>query len=407
VIAVEEDRGVVALVDRMVIDAVKQGASDIHIEPNGADKSIVVRFRVDGDCYVWGELPGAMRSSLVSRIKIMAKLDISERRKPQDGKIRVRLAEKIIELRIATLTTVNGNEDVVMRVLASSKPQALDAMGFTERNLTELQRVLAKPYGLVLCVGPTGSGKTTTLHSALGSLNTPDTKIWTAEDPVEITQAGLRQLRVQPKIGLTFATALRAFLRADPDVIMVGEMRDEETASIAVEASLTGHLVLSTLHTNTAPETITRLLDMGLDPFSFGDALLGVLAQRLTRRLCPDCGRHTAGSRAAHGEMIAQCGGAEAWEKIGGPAFGPAFAIGVAVGCVGCAGTGYRGRLPLHELLVVTEDVKRAIARKASVQEIRALSVAGGMTTLLEDGILKCLAGRTDMRQVLSVASRA
>ena len=402
----DDDRGVIALVNRIVVEAVRRGASDIHIEPEGMDNPVAVRFRIDGECHEFAELPGALRSSLISRIKIMAKLDIAERRKPQDGKIRYRLDDKIVELRVATLPTVNGNEDVVMRVLASSKPQPLDAMGFTERNLRELRSILSRPYGLVLCVGPTGSGKTTTLHSALGSINTRDTKIWTAEDPVEITQRGLRQVQVQAKIGLTFAVALRAFLRADPDVIMVGEMRDEETASIAVEASLTGHLVLSTLHTNSAPETITRLLDMGLDPFSFGDALLGVLAQRLTRRLCVACRTHAQGSRAEYDEMVAHVGGPEAWARLEAPAFGASFRVGAAVGCTACANTGYSGRVALHELLIVGDDVKRAIARRASVDELRGLAAGGGMTTLLQDGVLKCLSGATDMRQVLSAASR-
>ena len=402
----DDDRGVIALVNRIVVDAVHKGASDIHIEPEGRENPVVVRFRVDGECHDFAELPGSLCSSLISRIKIMAKLDISERRKPQDGKIRYRLGSSIVELRVATLPTVNGNEDVVMRVLASSKPQPLEAMGFTHRNLRELGAALAKPYGLVLCVGPTGSGKTTTLHSALGSINQRGRKIWTAEDPVEITQRGLRQVQVQSKIGLTFATALRAFLRADPDVIMVGEMRDEETASIAVEASLTGHLVLSTLHTNSAPETITRLLDMGLDPFSFGDALLGILAQRLTRRLCVDCKVVAEGSRTAHQEMVTSSGGPARWERLGGPPLGAAFVLATAKGCASCGGTGYRGRVALHELLVTSDGVKRSIARRGTVEELRSLAVEEGMTTLLEDGVLKCLQGVTDMRQVVAVASR-
>jgi type II secretory ATPase GspE/PulE/Tfp pilus assembly ATPase PilB-like protein len=250
----------------------------------------------------------------------MAKLDISERRKPQDGKIKFRMRDRTIELRVATLPTVNGNEDVVMRILAASKPIPLDEMGMSQRNLDEMRKLLAKPYGLVLCVGPTGSGKTTTLHSALGTINTTDMKIWTAEDPVEITQAGLRQVQVQPKIGLDFASAMRAFLRADPDVIMVGEMRDKETASTGVEASLTGHLVLSTLHTNSAPETVTRLIDMGLDPFSFADALLGVLAQRLTRGLCKKCRQQYEATDAEVDEIVQAYGGARDARSVARPA---------------------------------------------------------------------------------------
>ncbi|MBP6835191.1 MAG: type II/IV secretion system protein, partial [Deltaproteobacteria bacterium] len=287
-----EDSAVIKLVNQVIGDACRRGASDIHIEPYGDERGVMVRFRIDGECTVFQELPASVRSSLVGRIKVMASLDISERRKPQDGKIRFHFHDKMVELRVATIPTVNGNEDVVMRVLASSRPLPVARLGFSERNLAAVKEAVVQPHGLILCVGPTGSGKTTTLHSLLGSINTPDVKIWTAEDPVEITQAGLRQVQVHPRIGLTFAAALRSFLRADPDVIMVGEMRDEETASIAVEASLTGHLVFSTLHTNSAPETVTRLIDMGVDPFSFGDALVGVLAQRLARGMCPKCVEH-------------------------------------------------------------------------------------------------------------------
>ncbi|MGC4095844.1 MAG: GspE/PulE family protein [Nitrospira sp.] len=278
----ENDSAIVRLANQIIADAYRQNASDIHIEPYGEKRETLVRFRVDGDCFEYMKIPQSYRRAIVSRLKIMASLDIAERRKPQDGKIKFKLTEtKEIELRVATLPTAGYNEDVVMRILAASEPLPLDKMGFSERNLKVLKEISEKPYGIILCVGPTGSGKTTTLHSVLGNINTPDIKIWTAEDPVEITQYGLRQVQVQPKIGLTFATAMRAFLRADPDVIMVGEMRDKETADTGIEASLTGHLVLSTLHTNSAVETVTRLLDMGCDPFSFADAMLGVLAQRL------------------------------------------------------------------------------------------------------------------------------
>ena len=286
----EDDSAVVRLANQIIVDAYKRGASDIHIEPYAVRADTVVRFRIDGSCMEYQRIPPSYRRALVSRIKIMARLDIAERRKPQDGKIKFRLPNhREIELRVATIPTAGGDEDVVMRLLAASTAMPLDTLQMTPRNLREVQRLLALPYGLLLVVGPTGSGKTTTLHAALGSINTPDTKIWTAEDPVEITQYGLRQVQVQPRIGLTFAAAMRSFLRADPDVIMVGEMRDEETAHMGIEASLTGHLVLSTLHTNSAPETVTRLLDMGLDPFNFADALLGVLAQRLARTLCATC----------------------------------------------------------------------------------------------------------------------
>jgi len=399
----ESDSAIIKLANQIIIDAFQRGASDIHVEPYGKEENTRIRFRIDGDCVRYQDIPPAFRSSLVARFKIMAKLDISERRKPQDGKIKFRMRDRTIELRVATLPTVNGNEDIVMRILAASKPIPLTDMGMSQRNLDELRKLLAKPYGLVLCVGPTGSGKTTTLHSALGSINTVDMKIWTAEDPVEITQAGLRQVQVQPKIGLDFASAMRAFLRADPDVIMVGEMRDKETASTGVEASLTGHLVFSTLHTNSAPETITRLIDMGLDPFSFADALLGVLAQRLTRALCKKC-REQYDATDAEVDEIIQAFGAEEAARRG-------FARGQVkmwrgAGCEICGKTGYKGRLAVHELLVNDDHIKQAIAKRAPVEDVRNFAMAAGMTTLLQDGIEKAIAGKTDMKQVLAVCLR-
>jgi type II secretory ATPase GspE/PulE/Tfp pilus assembly ATPase PilB-like protein len=399
----ESDSAIIKLANQVIIDAFQRGASDIHIEPYGKDDNTRIRFRIDGDCVRYQEIPPAFRNPLVARFKIMAKLDISERRKPQDGKIKFRMHDRTIELRVATLPTVNGNEDVVMRILAASKPIPLDEMGMSQRNLDEMRKLLAKPYGLVLCVGPTGSGKTTTLHSALGTINTIDMKIWTAEDPVEITQAGLRQVQVQPKIGLDFASAMRAFLRADPDVIMVGEMRDKETAATGVEASLTGHLVLSTLHTNSAPETVTRLIDMGLDPFSFADALLGVLAQRLTRGLCKKCRQQYDATDAEVDEIVQAFGEEEAGRR--GLARGR-ITLWRGAGCEICGKTGYKGRLAVHELLVNDDSIKQAITKRAPVEDVRRFAVAGGMTTLLQDGIEKAIAGKTDLKQVLAVCLR-
>jgi type II secretory ATPase GspE/PulE/Tfp pilus assembly ATPase PilB-like protein len=401
----ESDNSIIRLANQIVIDAYRRGASDIHLEPNGKERTTTVRFRVDGDCVAYQEIPAGFRLPLVARFKIMALLDISERRKPQDGKIRFRVGEKEIELRVATIPTVNNNEDIVLRILAGSKPLPLDKIGLGERNLRELRKIMAMPYGLVLCVGPTGSGKTTTLHSALGSINTVDMKIWTAEDPVEITQPGLRQVQMNSKIGLTFAAAMRAFLRADPDVIMVGEMRDQETANIAVEASLTGHLVVSTLHTNSAPETITRLIDMGLDPFSFADALLGILAQRLARSLCRQCREQYAPEKLEL-EELGLVYGVERFQKLLKEEHPFGLKLWRAAGCSACSQSGYKGRLGLHELLVTNDTLKQAVQKKAPVGEIRALAREGGMTTLLEDGIQKVLAGHTDLKQVLAVCSR-
>ncbi len=286
----EEDSMVVKLVNKIILDAHAHGASDIHIEPFPGRENTQIRTRIDGDCVLYQTIPFNYRNAVISRIKIMADLDIAERRKPQDGKIKFKKNDgRDIELRVATLPTQGAVEDVVMRILDAGEPLPLDKIGFSKKNYENFIRAISNPYGIVFVCGPTGSGKTTTLHSALKYLNKPETKIWTAEDPVEITQKGLRQVQVKPKIGFDFAAAMRSFLRADPDVIMVGEMRDRETTSIGIQASLTGHLVLSTLHTNSAPESITRLLDMGMDPFNFSDAVLCILAQRLARTLCQDC----------------------------------------------------------------------------------------------------------------------
>ncbi len=398
----ETDSGVVKLANQMIIEAFAKGASDIHIEPDGPRNPCVIRLRIDGECEKFMEIPGPHRNALVQRLKIMAKLDISEKRKPQDGKIRFKYSKGTIELRVATIPTTNQNEDVVMRILAASKPLPLDKMGFSERNLTAFKTLLAKPYGIALVVGPTGSGKTTTLHSALGFINTVDMKIWTAEDPVEITQKGLRQVQVHPKIDFTFAAAMRSFLRADPDVIMVGEMRDHETAAIGIEASLTGHLVFSTLHTNSAPETITRLLDMNIDPFNFADALLGIMAQRLIRVLCPKC-KEGYNPTPEEFEEIIEAYGYDYWPGTG-ITYSPELVLYRPKGCPHCNNSGYKGRMGVHELLVGTDEMKRAIQQKAGIEEMRRLAMQQGMRTLLQDAIEKAFKGVTDVKQARAIA---
>jgi type II secretory ATPase GspE/PulE/Tfp pilus assembly ATPase PilB-like protein len=396
------DSSVVRFANRMILDAWRKGVSDIHVEPRGAKKETLIRFRVDGDCFEYERVPSSIRAALVARLKIMAQLDIAERRKPQDGKIRVQVGDREVELRVATIPTAGGNEDMVLRVLAPNATFRLESLGMTDRNQTELRTIAGRPYGLILCVGPTGSGKTTTLHALLDFLNKPARKIWTAEDPVEITQEGLRQVQVQPKIGFTFAAALRAFLRADPDVIMVGEMRDQETAAIAIEASLTGHLVLSTLHTNSAPETIVRLLDLGVDPFTCADAMLGIIAQRLVKCLCAECKASYRPPREAYDDL-AEAYGREEFERLG-VQNDDQFVLWRGRGCAHCNNTGYRGRAGIHELLIASDEVKRLIQTRARAAEILARAKADGMTTLVQDGIVKSLQGITDLAQVRAVA---
>lgn len=417
----ESDNTLVKFVNRMILDAYEQHASDIHIEPYPGRRKSLIRFRKDGTLVNYAELPFNYRNAVVARVKVMCGLDISERRRPQDGKIDFsKFGPAKIELRVATLPTAGGLEDVVMRILAGSKPLPLDALLLSPYNLGNLKALTAKPYGLFLVCGPTGSGKTTTLHSVLGHLNTSERKIWTAEDPVEITQAGLRQVQVKPKIGLTFAACMRAFLRADPDIIMVGEMRDEETAATAIEASLTGHLVLSTLHTNSAPESVVRLLDMGMNPFNFSDALLGVLAQRLAKRLCLACKEshevtyeeleplffeYTAEivSPDAHPDQIEGLRHTvlEEWRERHGDS--DKLTLYRAKGCEACEHSGYLGRVALHELLVATPRIKRLIMERATVPDLLLAAYGEGMRTLKQDGIEKCFQGHTDIRQVRAV----
>ena len=410
----QSDNSLVRLINQMIVEAHAEGASDIHIECSAGREKVVIRFRKDGQLRQYLELPHNYRGALVSRIKVMCDLDISERRKPQDGKINfARFSpQHKLELRVATIPTTNGLEDVVMRLLASAKPIPLADLGLSPTNRQQFTSMIERPYGLVLCVGPTGSGKTTTLHSALGHINQPERKIWTAEDPVEITQPGLRQVQVNAKIDWTFAKALRAFLRADPDVIMVGEVRDEETAHMVVEASLTGHLVLSTLHTNTAPETVTRLLDMGLDVFNFSDALIGVLAQRLVRTFCRSCRTERIASAEEIEELLADY-------LHGCPADIPELTRSAlladwsgrfakdgklmryaATGCDRCRGTGMRGRVGIHELMANSRELRRLIQSRAVPADILAGAMREGMRTLRQDGIEKVLQGLTSIEEV-------
>ncbi len=401
----EHDSAIVRLANHLIAEADRLGASDIHIESYSAGRDTAVRFRVDGTCFPYMRIPSGYRRAVVSRIKIMANLDIAERRKPQDGKIRYRLAkDRDLELRVATLPTAGENEDVILRLLTAKTPMPLEAMEFLPGVLQTVKDLAERPQGIFLCVGPTGSGKTTTLHAVLKQVNTDERKIVTAEDPIELTQEGLRQVQVHPKIGFTFAAAMRAFLRADPDIIMIGEMRDKETADIAIEASLTGHLVLSTLHTNSAVETITRLLDMGCDAFNFSDAMLGVLAQRLCKRLCIYCKEAYHPDRQEFDALV-QAYGVDDWRRIG-VVYSPELSLFRARGCERCNQSGFKGRMALHELLVGSDEIKRCIQSRARTAEMAEVATREGMVTLRQHGIQRVLEGITTYRQVLAVAAK-
>ncbi|MBW2642950.1 MAG: Flp pilus assembly complex ATPase component TadA [Deltaproteobacteria bacterium] len=398
----ESSSQVVRMVDQIFISAYRKNVSDIHIEPSPMSKTANIRFRIDGVCQDFLQVPITHARAILSRIKIMSRLDIAEKRLPQDGKIKFkRKGIKPFELRIATIPTVGGYEDAVLRILEEAGARKLDDVALNEKNLKTVKKVISQPTGLFLVVGPTGSGKTTTLHSALGYINKPEIKIWTAEDPVEITQLGLRQVQCQFKIGLDFARIMRAFLRADPDVIMIGEMRDKETASIAVEASLTGHLVFSTLHTNNAPETVTRLLDMGINPLNFSDAFQAVLAQRLARVLCNKCRKkyHPSDEDIY---VIKTLYGKEHFDSSG-LELTPDTVIYQTEGCDDCYETGYKGRLGIHELMEGTKEIKRMIKKEATPEELFIQASNQGMTTLVQDGIVKVLEGLTDITEIQRV----
>jgi type II secretory ATPase GspE/PulE/Tfp pilus assembly ATPase PilB-like protein len=403
--ALELDSAVVQLVNQIIEEAYRRRASDIHWESLTGRRGLMVRFRVDGECFHYMTIPESQKRGCISRIKIMAGLDIAEKRLPQDGKIKFRTKDgKTFEIRVATIPTVENNEDVVMRILGGIEFRSLEEIDLLPDHYAMLKSILDLPYGLILCVGPTGSGKTTTLHACLKYLNKPNKKIWTAEDPVEIVQDGLRQVQVNPKIGLTFSRLLRAFLRADPDVIMIGETRDQETAHTLIEAALTGHLVLSTLHTNSAPETITRLLGMGIDPFNFADSLLGIIAQRLAKRLCKYCKRPYSPKPEEIERIKFEYG--EHPDKPLADSLIKEAVFYEPVGCEECNFTGFKGRSGLHEILVPDEDLKDLIIKNAPANEIRKLAMQKGMITLKQDGILKVLRGEATLKQVLAVTLR-
>jgi type IV pilus assembly protein PilB len=384
-----EEAPVVRLVNLIISQAISDAASDIHMEPHR--RSVQVRYRVDGLLHDVMTPPKQLQSAIVSRIKIMANLDIAERRVPQDGRIHVVIENKEYDLRVSTLPTVFG-EKVVMRILDQSSTRlGLNKLGFTPATLETWEGMSAKPYGMILVSGPTGSGKTTTLYSTLYKINTTDKNIVTVEDPVEYQLPRVNQVQVNPKAGLTFANGLRSFLRQDPDIIMVGEIRDKETAEIAIQASLTGHLVLSTIHTNDAPSATTRLVDMGVEPFLISSSVLGVLAQRLARTICTNC-------REAYAPPV------EALHRLGlKPEQGEEILFYRGKGCDRCKGSGYKGRYGIFELMPMGEAIRELVLKGASADQIRQQAIAEGMKTLADDGILKVLEGATTIDELLRV----
>ncbi|MEX2503731.1 MAG: ATPase, T2SS/T4P/T4SS family [Egicoccus sp.] len=388
--AVVEEAPIVKFVNLLISQAVADGASDIHIEPG--ERDLRVRYRIDGVLHEVMRSPKTIQSGVISRLKIMADVDIAERRIPQDGRISVTSNNKAIDLRFSTLPTVYG-EKVVMRILdKSSVLLELEDLGFLEHNQKRFAESYLKPYGTILVTGPTGSGKSTTLYATLNVLNKDGVNIITTEDPVEYRLAGISQVQVNPKVGLTFATALRSILRQDPDIVLVGEMRDRETAQIGIEAALTGHLVLSTLHTNDAPSAVVRLTEMGIEPFLVGSAVDCVLAQRLARKVCARC----VDVVRPDPELLIAAGFPEdvAAERPELPH---------AVGCQACSNTGYRGRMAIHEVMTVTEEIERLAVARASSEEIGRTAVEQGMQTLREDGLAKVLLGRTTLEEIARV----
>lgn len=389
----EDDAPIVRFVNLLISQAISDRASDIHIEP--AEHDLRVRYRIDGVLHEMQRAPRSIQNGVISRLKIMSDIDIAERRKPQDGRLSVNHEGRKIDLRVATLPTVYG-EKIVMRILDNSSTSlSLEDLHLLERNAAAYRTSYEKPYGMILVTGPTGSGKSTTLYTTLNAVSKPEINVITVEDPVEYRLAGINQVQVNPKAGLTFASALRSILRSDPDVVLIGEIRDQETAQIAIEASLTGHLVLSTLHTNDAPSAITRLTEMDIEPFLVGSALDSVVAQRLARRLCDRCKEQY--QPEVH-EMVGL--------RVG---FDPGVhglpTLHRPVGCQTCAGTGYRGRIALHEVMTVTEEIERLAVARASSAEIQKVAIEQGMITLRYDGWMKVHRGLTSIEEILRVVA--
>ncbi|MGY6498511.1 MAG: GspE/PulE family protein [Microcella sp.] len=389
----DDDAPIVRFVHLLIGQAIQDRASDIHIEPTEHD--FRVRYRIDGVLHEMQRAPKNIQNAVISRLKIMADIDIAERRKPQDGRLSVQHSGNKIDLRVATLPTVFG-EKVVMRILDNSTTTlSLEALDLLERNASVFKESYTKPYGMILVTGPTGSGKSTTLYTTLHAVSTPEINVITVEDPVEYRIPGINQVQVNPKAGLTFASALRSILRSDPDVVLLGEIRDQETAQIAIEASLTGHLVLSTLHTNDAPSAVTRLTEMDIEPFLVGSALDCVVAQRLARRLCGKC-------KEEFTPEVAQLVGM----RVGfDPELHAVPTLHRPVGCSHCSGTGYRGRIALHEVMQVSEQIERLAVERASSAEIGRAAVEEGMITLRQDGWLKVAMGKTSIEEVLRVVA--
>jgi len=386
---------IVKLANFLIAEAVNLGASDIHIEPQ--EKKLVIRYRVDGVLKVYHEFPVRIKDPLTARYKIMSNLDISEKRRPQDGRIRTRFKGKRIDLRVSTVPTVYG-EKVVMRIQEAEKylNVKLEDLGFEPDDLEKFRKAIWTPWGIILVTGPTGSGKTTTLYAALMERNSPDVNIMTAEDPVEVSIPGLNQVQINEKIGVTFANVLRAFLRQDPDIILIGEIRDTETAEIGIRAALTGHLVFSTLHTNDAPSSITRLVDMGIEPFLVGSSVILIVAQRLVRKLCPRC-------------KLVDDTPREALYRLGvlqSPDENITIYKANPKGCEHCNGSGYKGRTAVHEILEVDEEMRKLIIKGATSEDIRDLARKKGMRTLYETGVLKVRKGITSLAEVERVLAK-